>query len=90
MPNNAVMPQSLTVLIVPVVVDDQHNEYTSFVAALFGFFLETNKHQNLTRLSHLITNKHQNLMRLRLAIKREIVELIETGKHELSIKKDTR
>ena len=32
------------------------------ITALFGVFLETNKHQNLMRLSKLVTNKHQNVL----------------------------
>ena len=35
------------------------------VTGLFGIFLETNKHHNLTRPSHSATDKHQSQMRLR-------------------------
>ena len=42
------------------------------VTALFGIFLESNKHQNLMRLNHLVTNKHHNLRRHRDLIYNEI------------------
>ena len=38
------------------------------VTALFGIFLEINKHQNIKRLSRPLTNKPQNLMGLKLGI----------------------
>ena len=34
------------------------------IAKLCGNFLETNKHQNVMRLSKLVTNKHHYLMEL--------------------------
>ena len=71
MQNKTVTPQSSIVLIVQIdcfsMTVDLHNEYIFelyAVAALFGIFLETNKHQNLTRLSQPVTNKPQNSLNL--------------------------
>ena len=64
MPNNAGMPQSSIILV--VLVNDSWAMSTIElygITAMFGIFLETNKHQNLTRLSHPVTNKLQNLTR---------------------------
>ena len=53
-------------MVLIVLVNDQHNEHDRpcGITALFGIFLETNKHQNLMRLSHQVTNKPHNLTRL--------------------------
>ena len=55
-PNNAVMPESSIVLIVLVAVapSTMSTIELSGITALFGVFLETNKHQNLTRLKSLL------------------------------------
>ena len=48
---DATKSMALIVLVVDF-VSDQHNEHSELcgITALFGVFLETNKHQNLTKL----------------------------------------
>ena len=62
--NDAVMPQSSVVLI--VLVNDLRSPTSTMstvklcgITASFGIFLETNKHQNLTRLRVAVPGERQ-------------------------------